>query len=88
MHEYLEISPLEIELVWQEMSPFKLISGRMPLVQIVNNFKEKLKGSLGNAQLPYKIAKSRTYGIILSQVKNPFHHGLLMIKNQQIFVHR
>jgi hypothetical protein len=57
--EDLGMSPFELDLGWIPKSPLDFISGSEVPVQSVNEFKERLKNSLEDAQYSYKVSKAR-----------------------------
>ena len=57
--EDLGMSPFELDLGWIPKSPLDFISGTEVPVQSVQDFKQKLKGSLEDAQYSYKVSKAR-----------------------------
>lgn len=51
--------PLETDLGWWPKTPLDLISSKEVPVESVNDFQAKLKSSLEDAQLSYKITNAR-----------------------------
>ena len=54
----LGMSPFELDLRWTPKSPLNTLSGKEIRAQNVEEFNEKLKASLEDAQYSYKIAKA------------------------------
>lgn len=57
--EDLGMSPFELDLGWVPKSALDFISGSEVPVESVNEFKQRLKNSLNDAQYSYKVSKAR-----------------------------
>jgi len=57
--EDLGMSPFELDIGWKPKSALEFISGSGSIVQSVDELRDKLKGSLDDAQYSYKVSKAR-----------------------------